>query len=398
MPKTFPFTEAKVKALAPPADGREYHKDTRFPGLQLCVTSAGARTYYFVRRIEGKPTRIRLGTVEQLSVDAARDAAAQEAAKVAVGRNPQAERRAKRQQPTLQDLFDHWMLYANAHKKARSAKSDEWMFGRYLKPWAPRRLATIKKVEVQAHHAKIGRENGRYAANRAIVLLRAMYNKAEEIGYTGGNPTKGTKLFKENSRDRFLQPHEIGAFFQALENETPAFRHFFLILLLTGARRDNVQTMRWVDLDLDRAMWRIPETKGGTPVVVPLVQPVVAILRERHGAADDTEYVFPGRRGGHLTEPKWAWQRVCENAGLTNLHIHDLRRSLGSWMASSNASMPIIGKMLGHTSPQATAVYSRLYMDPVREAVDKATAAMLAAGGQTKLLQAPANGGNDAQA
>jgi integrase len=144
--------------------------------------------------------------------------------------------------------------------------------------------------------------------------------------------------------------------------------------------------MRWQDLDLSSGFWRIPETKSGTPVIVPLVEPALAILRARRESANGSEWVFPGRRGGHLTEPKGAWKRICKAAKLDDLRPHDLRRSLGSWMAGQNISLPIIGRMLGHKTAQTTMVYSRLALDPLREAVDRATAAMLTAGGQTKLL------------
>ena len=383
--KPFPFSEAKIKAIDPPVSGRVYHRDSRFPGLQLCVTSADARTYYFVKRIGGKPTRIRLGTVEQLSVESARAAAAAVTGDMAAGRDPQQERRARRQQPNLQNLFDHWMLYAKAHKKASSATGDEWLYKRYLDKWALRRLGTIKKADVQAHHAKIGRDNGIYSANRMLALLRSMFNKAEELGYRGDNPAKGIKLFKEQSRDRFLQPHEIGAFFRALEMETELFQHFFLLLLFTAARRSNLQSMQWVDLDLDGRFWKIPETKGGIPVIVPLVEPALVILRTRLLLANGP-WVFPGRRGGHLTEPKGAWRRICKAAKLENLRPHDVRRSTGSWLAGQGTSLPIIGRLLGHKQAQTTMIYSRLALDPLREALDKATTAMLAAGGQTRLL------------
>jgi integrase len=395
MSKPFPFSEAKIKAISPPPSGRVYHRDARFPGLQLCVTSTGTKTYYFVKRMDGKPTRVLLGTVERLSVESARTAAGAVTGDLAAGRDPQQERRARKHQPSVKDLFDHWLLYAKAHKKASSVNGDQWLYDRYLQQWEHRRLGTIKKADVQAHHAKVGRDNGIYAANRMLSLLRAMFNKAEELGYRGPNPAKGVKAFKEQSRDRFLQPNELQAFFLALEAEPDIFRHFFALGLLTGARRGNLQTMRWADVDLDNGLWRIPETKGGIPVIVPLVDAALAILRARRETANGSEWVFPGRRGGHLTEPKGSWKRICTAAGLADLRPHDLRRSLGSWMAGQNTSLPIIGRVLGHKTPQATMIYSRLALDPLRDAVDKATTAMLTAGKQTKLLSIESKGGDD---
>lgn len=381
---TFPFTEAKIKTLSAPASGREYHKDSRLPGLQLCITSAGTRTYYFVKRIGGKPTRVRLGTVEQLSVEQARTAAGAVAGEVASGRDPQAERRQRRQEPTVEVLWEHWLLYAIAHKRPRSIEEDKRNYKLHLSGFVHRRLSTIKKTEVQALHARIGREAGPYAANRVLALLRAMLNKAEDIGYRGINPAAGVKMFKEVARDRFLHPQELEAFFKAMEAEPPLFRDFFTICLLTGARKSNVLSMKWIDLDLIGGYWRIPETKNNTVVIVPLVAPAVVILNERRKTANGSPWVFPGhKRGTHLYTPQKAWERILDQSGLKDLRMHDLRRSLGSWMAGQNTSLTIIGQVLGHKTPQATAIYARIGMDPQRAAMENATQAMLTAGGVT---------------
>jgi integrase len=222
-----------------------------------------------------------------------------------------------------------------------------------------------------------------------LALLRSMLNKSDEIGYRGENAAKGVKMFREVSRDRFLQPDELTEFFTALEAEQPLFRDFFLIALLTGARRSNVQSMAWADIDLERGLWRIPETKGGMAVVVPLVQPAVEILKSRLETRNGNAYVFPGRKHGTcLQEPKTAWRRIVKRAGLTDLRPHDLRRSLGSWMAGQNVSLTIIGKVLGHKSSAATLIYSQIAVDPQRAAMTHATQAMLTAGG-SKLLTPP---------
>ncbi len=395
MPKPFSFTEARVKALSPPTTGRVYHKDAKCPGLQLCVTPAGSKTYYYVRRIDGKPTRVILGKATQLSVDDARDVAMKQAGKIADGLNPQTERRRKREEPTIQQLWDHWLLYAEAHKKPDSVYEDKLKFNKFLKPWANRKLSTIRKIDVQSLHSRVGRENGVYQANRLLALIRAMYNKADELGYRGDNPGRKIKLFKEQSRDRFLQPGELKDFFTALEGEDDIVRDFYMMLLLTGARRSNVEAMQWADVDLQAAYWRIPETKAGMPVVVPLVSPALAILIARTEVANGSPWVFPGRNGKHLANPKGAWVRIVQQAGLTDVRPHDIRRTLGSWMAGQNVSLPIIGRALGHKTAVATMVYSRLSLDPVREAVDRATQAMLAAGGLTRLLEPPEKGGDD---
>ena len=210
-----------------------------------------------------------------------------------------------------------------------------------------------------------------------------MFNKASDMGFRGENPAKGVKRFKETKRDRFLERDELPAFFQALLAEpNEALRDFFLLCLLTGARRGNVQAMRWEDMDLTAGRWRIPETKSGVPVVVPLCDPALAILQNRRKAANGSPWVFPGRgKTGHLIGPKSAWARILKRAGLSDLRPHDLRRSLGSWQAMGGASLPIIGKSLGHTQAATTQIYARLQTDSVRASVAAATTGMLEAGG-----------------
>ena len=393
MVTSFPFTEPKIKALQPPAgndpNARDFYKDDKLPGLQLAVYPTGAKVYYYVKRIKGKPTRFKLGSALELSVDKARSAAKVHAGKVAAGENPQADRRGQRQNKTLNDLWEIWKLHARAHKKPRSVGEDERNWRLHLAPWANRKLATISKRDVQELHSTMGTKNGIYAANRTLALLRAMFNKADDLGYRGANPAAKVKMFHEEARDRFLPRGELEAFFSALEAEPAVFRDYFLLLLLTGARKSNVLAMQWTQLLLDEneGFWRIPETKAGMPVLLPLTASAVAILTARRRASQGSPWVFPGqRKGTHLQSPQGAWKRIRKRSKLAGLRIHDLRRSLGSWMAGGNVSLAIIGKVLGHKTPKATAIYARLAIDPQRHAMEGATTAMLQAGKQTKLL------------
>ena len=374
------MTERRVADLEPPATGRRYVYDAKTAGLAVCLTAAGSKTWYVVRKLDRRKVRVRLGTTAELTVDAARKAAVGIGADIAKGLDPQAAKRAKRQEATLGDLWTHWLEHAKARKQ--TWKEDERMYNVFLAGWAGRRLSSIRKSDVQALHAKVGHENGRYAANRVLGLLKAMYGRADSIGYRGENPAAGVQRFAEEKRDRFLHGDELPVFLQALQTETtPTIRDFFLLALLTGARRGNVQAMQWRDISFEARLWRIPETKSGKPVVVPLVGPALTILEERRGLVNGSPWVFPSwGKSGHLVEPKRAWQAVCKKAGIEDLRFHDVRRTLGSWMAIGGASLPIVGKMLGHTTAAATMIYARLETGPVRAAAETATTAMLAAG------------------
>ena len=132
---------------------------------------------------------------------------------------------------------------------------------------------------------------------------------------------------------------------------------------------------------MERAEWRIEETKNHTPQTVTLSPEAIEVLQSRLPSRA-TKFVFPGiGETGHLAEPKNGWQRVLARAGLANLRIHDLRRTLGSWQAKQGASMAIIGKSLNHKNQNTTAIYARLDTDPVRDSVNAATSAMMTAAG-----------------
>jgi len=126
--------------------------------------------------------------------------------------------------------------------------------------------------------------------------------------------------------------------------------------------------------------WRIPMTKNGTPQTLPLGSNEIEILKKRRNESE-SPWVFPSptSKTGHLQEPRKGWERILKRAGIENLRLHDLRRTLASYMVDTGASLPIIGKALNHQSQQTTAIYARLSLDPVRQAKDKAVQAMLGA-------------------
>jgi integrase len=371
------FTKKALEALKPPAKGRAYVYDAVQAGLAVCITQAGSKTFYRTGRINGRAEQVRLGVFPEMSIEAARKGAQKVAGEVAAGNNP---RRPRRYGATIQDLFGHWMMYARAFKK--SWAEDERQFERYFQSLKNRRLSDITTADVVEWNRRIGEKHGPVAANRARALLCAMYNRAYEMGQELLNPCRGVRRFPEESRDRYLTPDEVPRFFAALgEVPDPAVRDFLWLALLTGARKSNVLGMRWDQLTVE-GVWRIPSTKSGKVVLLPLVDTAQNILRARKEAAGNSPWVFPARTiSGHLGSVNKPWRRLCERAGLGDLRIHDLRRTLGSWQAAMGVSELVIGKSLGHAAgSRATSVYARLGLEPVRRAVEGATNALLEAG------------------
>ncbi len=381
------FTKAALDALPIPASGQRatYH-DAKANGLQIRVGSTGVKTFCVFRRIKGgQPERMTLGRYPSMTIEQARRKAAEINATIEGGANPAEAKRALKAELTFADLFKEY-LERHAKVRKRTWAEDEAQYRQYLEtPFGSKKISAIDRKMIAAWHSGLpakGITGSR--ANRIKALVSAVFGRAVEWGHMDSNPAQGVRNFPTQSRDRFLQSDELPRFFQAVAAEPSAIiRDYILLSLLTGARRGNVVSMRWKDVNLSEGVWRIPMTKNGTPQNLPLSPDAVAILQARlEQAAPGAEYVFPGDgKDGHLKEPRKGWERVLKRAGLEDLRLHDLRRTLGSWQAKTGASMVIIGKSLNHKSQQATAIYARLDIDPVRESVERATGAMLAAAG-----------------
>jgi integrase len=382
----FNFTKAAIDALPLPEDGKRvtYHDtNPKGVGLQLRITSSGIKTYCIFRRVKnGNPERVTLGRYPMMTIEQARCKAAEILLQIASGSNPAEIERQRKAEQTFHSLF-HEYLERHSKPRKRTWYEDESNYRLYLdKALSNKKLSTITRQDIAKIHHRITKAGYSTQANRVLALISSVFNWGISVDLCNANPAHGIKRNKENERDRFLQADELPKFFEALSQEpNETIRDYFLISLLTGARRSNVLAMRWQDISFDRQEWRIAMTKNGDPQTVPLSPEALQILLNRkplEGAA----FVFPGTgKSGHLEEPKKGWNRILERAGISDLRIHDLRRTLGSWQAKTGASLAIIGKSLNHKNQSTTAIYARLDLDPVRDSVNRATSAILTAAG-----------------
>lgn len=423
----FNFAKKTLLDLPAPPKGKRYsYKDERVNGLILRVTDTGAKTFQLYQKHQGRPVRVTLGKFPDMTIENARRAATIAKGALADGTNPNVAKNRLRKEISLKELFDLYMeRYSKIEKK--SWAYDQREINKFLSHWFNRKISDISKYEIKTLHLKIRENNGLYQANRMLERIRAMYNKAIEWGWEGVNPTNGIKKFKEESRDRYVQPNEMPFLLAAIEAEhNEIARDYLYISLLTGARKSNVLQMRWDQLDWHNKSWRIPDSKNGEPITLPLSDRALEILDARLKASNHSPWVFTSTasKTGHLRDPKKAWIRVrqtatiglwmmdaqlvpiielarqslppdheigrlfklvCQQAekqdvtlpmGLMDIRLHDIRRTFGSYQAITGASHPIIGKTLGHKSLQSTQVYARLHTDPLRASIDKATEAM----------------------
>lgn len=421
------FTKKILEALPLPSIGKRHSfKDERVKGLIIRVTANGQKTFQLYQKHQGRPVRVTLGTFPDMTIENARKEATMAKGALAGGSNPNVEKNRLRKEITLKELFDLYMeRYSKVEKK--SWEYDQREINKFLSQWFNRKISDISKYEIKSLHLKINDNNGLYQANRMLERIRSMFNRAIEWGWDGTNPTQGIRKFKEVSRDRYVLPNEMPLMLQALEEEhNEVARDYLYISLFTGARKTNVLQMRWEQIDWHNKTWRIPDTKSGEPVIIPLSGKAEEILDKRLKASNSNPWVFPSAasKTGHLTDPKKAWLRVKQSAtiqlwsqdgglaemieaikqtmqpdydigtffrtiekkfitkkiqlptGLMDIRIHDIRRTFGSYQAMAGASLQIIGKSLGHKSQQSTQVYARLHNDPVRASIDTATNAM----------------------
>jgi integrase len=409
------FSKVELDNLPLPASGWVFHQDhggkQSVRGLAIGVGSTGAKTFYLYRKVHGKPERIKIGPYPDLSIEQARKRAAELNGRIAQGDNPAEAKREQRAELTLGAAFEEYLKrYAIPHGVKRLDEL-RGTFNRYMgkvdptqrkargrvpeKPacgvdWSERKLSTLKKSDLARLHSDIGAAGFQTQANRVIEIVSTIFNRLKAWGlFDGVNPADGIEAFREKKRDRFLLAGELPRFFASLaEDESQAFKDYVLLSLLTGARQENVLGMAWPDVDLVGGLWKIPETKNGEPVTVPLIPEAVAILKARQpgqpeeGKEAPPPWIFPAKsRTGYMDAPKKRWAALLERAGLADLRLHDLRRSMGSWQAKTGASLLTIGKSLGHKSASATLIYARLDVDPVRQSMEKAAGAMLEAGG-----------------
>ncbi len=382
--RRFNFTEAAVAALPfSPLGKRFMYYDTAIKNLVLRV-SANNKIYYLLKKVGNRTVFHRIGDANNTSLKNARKRMAELIEQTNRGENPNDTKRQIRDSITVQEFFDQYYFpdYSKMRKKTETQKMDTVSMRLYVPDDIKRaKMLTLTRTDMERMHNEIWRRtNSVYSANRGLKLMRQMFNKAIDWGFRCTNPAAHIKLFPEIKRDRFLQPDELGVFFQEVAKIPNAVsRNFILLSLFMGQRRRNIQALQWSDINFERRVAYIKTTKNGEPQAVPLSTQAIDLLREME-TFKTGPWLFPSKqsRSGHLENPQVAWRAMKERAGLTNLRLHDLRRTFASYQASTGASNEIIGKALGDKSPAVIPIYARLTEAPVRQSIQRATDQMFA--------------------
>ena len=215
-------------------------------------------------------------------------------------------------------------------------------------------------------------------ANRIVDTLSAMFCMAETWGLRPAetNPCPRVVKYKRKSRERFLTEVEferLGSTLIELEAEgeiLPRAAAALRLLMLTGCRCNEILRLRWEEVDLERNELRLTDSKAGRRTA-PLSPVAARVLAGRPRLPGDP-WVIPGRFPGKpLRNIDRSWRKVCERADLKDVRIHDLRHSFAcralALALALRGSLPMIGKLLGHTRVQTTARYAHLAEESVRE-------------------------------
>jgi integrase len=373
----FAFTERSLAALEQPPKGARYVYDTVEAGLCVRLTP-GARRYVFYRWHHGKPERLTLGEkVGSVQLREVRKIVAGLRGDLARGIDVFARARHAKNPAKPFTLNDAYAAHIARPDLRAGTKRD------YTSAWqrVPSRLKgkpinAVNEDDLKRLHADIGVEHT-WLANK---LVRFVSTLLRNNGRRADNPANGVRRFRETPRERVLSLDELRRLRGVIEAENEPWRSYFMLALLTGSRRGSLAKMRWIDLDLASAVWRLPAewSKNHKTLTVALPTEAVAILRDRwegecRGAdAPVSPWVFPAKsRTGHLMVAKRAWDRVRRKAGVPDARLHDLRRSLATALAAGGANPALIATALGHLSQASARSYVHLSAEMARSAVEQ---------------------------
>lgn len=368
------LTNRVIEALKGPEAGssakaREI-SDSEVTGLRIVCSASGRKFFYFHYTVHSQRRKAKLGEYPAIGIQEARQQALEMRAAVDKGVDPLEQRDLVLAMPSFARFaMDEYLPWAKENKASWDA--DESKLRLHLIPkFGHRRLCDITTRDVQMYHAQVKVSHSAATANRHLALLSKIYRTALTWQRVERNPVTGLPQFKEvQKHTSFLAPGEVQKLLKAMEGESNIQAVAALkLLLLTGTRREEALQARWADVDLDKALWFLPKTKNGKTRHVVLNDEAVNLLRE-HTRVQGSPWVFPGRDPSKpLCNPRKAFTRILEAAGLPHMRIHALRHQFASMAVSSGASLYQVQQLLGHASPATTQRYAHLSTDVLRQA------------------------------
>jgi integrase len=376
------LTKRVVESVAP-KDKEFYIWDAEIPGLGLRVLPSGRRQYIVQYRAGRRSRRLSLGPSSILSPEQARNRALSILVEVRGGKDPAEERNENRNALLVKELAQR---FDDQHISVRLKPMTAREYRRALKKIILPKIGrmTVKNITradiARFHHDMRSRP---YQANRCLAIISKMFNVAELWGLRadGSNPTRLIPKYPERSRERFLTMAEIkhlGGILREIEaegKEMPSAILAIRLLLYTGCRLNEIMTLKWEYVDLEAAVLNLPDSKTGAKTVY-LGKPAIELLEKAPVIVGNPWVIIGALPGARLTDLQPFWQRVRARAGLEGVRIHDLRHTFASTAVAAGHSLPIIGKLLGHTQVQTTARYAHLAASPAMTAAESITSVL----------------------
>ena len=312
--------------------------------------------------------------------------------RAANGEDPAQEKQDLKKRLPVSELCDQYLQYGCATKKVSTLATDKGRIERHIKPLVGRKKvqdvtrADIKKflqdvaqgkTAADVKTGKRGRaivRGGEGAATRTVGLLGGIFAYAVDCGMIDTSPVIGVKRFIDKKGNRYLSQQELVALGEGLrraelEGENPSALSILKLLVFTGARKGEIETLRWPEIDFETGYLKLSDSKTGQKAI-PLNAGALQILSDQK-VMEGSDFVFPAYRGkGYYEGTPKVWKRIRSIAGIENVRLHDLRHSFASIAVSGGVSLPIIGALLGHANSATTQRYAHLSDDPLRAASD----------------------------
>ncbi|MGZ9107267.1 MAG: tyrosine-type recombinase/integrase [Micavibrio sp.] len=369
------LTEKTVKNLEPPVKGYQIAYDDELKGFGVRVTYTGQKNFIFSYTIFGQERRFTIGPYPAWSVVAAREKAKELRRSVNNGQDPQELKTAERVAATVCDLYQDYKKVHLFKLAARNQRDIEAMWRAYILPaLGKKRLKDLTGKDIDALHNEISLSHP-VRANRVIANFRSALNLAVRWQLVDKNPATGFKRNPEEARESFLTVEQLINVFSHLD-QMPFTQaaNAIRMLVLTGARLNEVLKAQWDEFDLDGGRWTKPKlsVKTRKTQYIPISLELVALLQHIK-MTNSTPYLFPNSDTGlPLYDIKRGWSYLKEAAQLEKgFRLHDLRHTYASILLSGGSSLEIIGRLLGHTQAQTTMRYAHLLDDPLRQATGK---------------------------